>query len=221
MSPIVSLEQNFDSLLIPKDHPGRQPSDTYYINKDLVLRTHTSAHQSEALKSKACDGYLLSADVYRRDEIDPTHYPVFHQMEGIRLFTKTQLDELAQSFHKKDASFLPDLEQELTSAAGKENPLQENHNLENVALVAAHLKSELEDLMRALFVDDSELKIRWVDAYFPFTSPSWGTWNFLYLHLTLYMIEMEIYYKGEWLEVLGCGKFANDYQIFYHCSDLS
>ena len=44
-SPIVPTYNNFDSLLIPSDHPGRQPSDTYYIDETTVLRTHTSAHQ--------------------------------------------------------------------------------------------------------------------------------------------------------------------------------
>lgn len=83
-NPIVSTKENFDDLLIPKDHVSRSASDTYYINSDNVLRTHTSAHQSSLLRSKSSMGYLVTADVYRRDEIDSTHYPVFHQMEGIR-----------------------------------------------------------------------------------------------------------------------------------------
>lgn len=45
LSPVVSIEQNFDNLLIPKDHPSRAKSDCYYINKDYLLRAHTTAHQ--------------------------------------------------------------------------------------------------------------------------------------------------------------------------------
>ena len=45
-------------------------------------------------------------------------------------------------------------------------------------------------MIRTLFADEPNLEVRWIDAYFPFTSPSW---------------EVEILYKGEWLEVLGCG----------------
>lgn len=45
ISPVVSTEQNFDNLLIPKDHPSRAKSDCYYINKDYLLRAHTTAHQ--------------------------------------------------------------------------------------------------------------------------------------------------------------------------------
>ncbi|KAJ3311828.1 hypothetical protein HDV04_003568 [Boothiomyces sp. JEL0838] len=177
MNPIVTTKQNFDDLLFTKDHPGRRPTDTYYVNEDLVLRTHTSAHQSEALASKESDGYILSADVYRRDEIDPTHYPVFHQMEGIRLFSKKDLTNLK----------LPQHVMEELSKEG-DNPVQSVHDISDVDLVSRHLRIELEGLMKHLFHQD--LQIRWIKAYFPFTSPSW---------------EMEIYYNNEWLEVLGCG----------------
>ena len=77
--PIVTGQQCFDDLLIPPDHPGRSPSDTYYVTDSTLLRTHTSAHQSQHLKS-GIDAFLCSGDVYRRDEIDSTHYPAFHQM---------------------------------------------------------------------------------------------------------------------------------------------
>ncbi|KAJ2391647.1 phenylalanyl-tRNA synthetase alpha subunit, mitochondrial, partial [Coemansia sp. RSA 2559] len=49
LSPVVSTVQNFDSLGFSSDHPGRSKSDTYYINKDTLLRTHTSAHQLQLL----------------------------------------------------------------------------------------------------------------------------------------------------------------------------
>lgn len=77
--PIVSVEQNFDNLLIPKDHPSRSKSDCYYLNRKYLLRAHTTAHQTEFIKS-GLDNFLIVGDVYRRDEIDSTHYPVFHQV---------------------------------------------------------------------------------------------------------------------------------------------
>jgi phenylalanyl-tRNA synthetase alpha chain len=80
----VNVSDNFDFLLIPHDHPSRSKSDTYYIDNKTVLRTHTSAHQNQLLQ----DGhtkFLVTGDVYRKDEIDAKHYPVFHQMEGVCL----------------------------------------------------------------------------------------------------------------------------------------
>lgn len=78
--PIVSVEQNFDNLLIPKNHPSRSKSDCYYLNRKYLLRAHTTAHQAEFIKS-GLDNFLIVGDVYRRDEIDSTHYPVFHQVK--------------------------------------------------------------------------------------------------------------------------------------------
>ncbi|KAG9731132.1 hypothetical protein KCU73_g11675, partial [Aureobasidium melanogenum] len=49
--PVVTVGQNFDSLGFPLDHPGRSRTDTYYINKDTVLRTHTSAHQADVFRA--------------------------------------------------------------------------------------------------------------------------------------------------------------------------
>jgi len=80
--PLVSLQDNFDMLLIPKDHPSRRPSDTYYWDDHHVLRTHTSAHQVPLLISGK-RAFLVTGDVYRKDDIDATHYPIFHQMEGV------------------------------------------------------------------------------------------------------------------------------------------
>ena len=81
-SPVVSTKQNFDDLLIGPEHPARSKSDTYYVDPDHVLRTHTSAHQTELLK-RGLDDFLVVGDVYRKDEIDRCHYPVFHQIEGM------------------------------------------------------------------------------------------------------------------------------------------
>jgi len=84
LSPKVTVEENFDKLLIPKDHPARGTSDTYYVDSNTVLRTHTSAHQNELLK-KGYKSFLVTGDVYRKDEINSCHYPVFHQMEGLHI----------------------------------------------------------------------------------------------------------------------------------------
>lgn len=90
LPPIVTVEQNFDSLLVPKDHVSRAKSDNYYINSEYLLRAHTSAHQRDLIKT-GLDAFLVCGDVYRRDEIDMCHYPVFHQLEGVRLFSQHEL----------------------------------------------------------------------------------------------------------------------------------
>jgi phenylalanyl-tRNA synthetase alpha chain len=91
ISPIVDVKDNFDSLLIPEDHPSRTKSDTYYLSDSRVLRTHTSAHQCQILKSGKTQ-FLVTGDVYRRDSIDRYHYPIFHQMEGVKLCDDPQTD---------------------------------------------------------------------------------------------------------------------------------
>ena len=84
MNPIASTVDNFDLLRIPENHPSRSQSDTYYIDETHVLRTHTSAHQNELL-SKGLRSFLVIGDVYRKDQVDRFHYPVFHQMEGVHI----------------------------------------------------------------------------------------------------------------------------------------
>jgi phenylalanyl-tRNA synthetase alpha chain len=65
-----------------------------------VLRTHTSAHQRQFISSGE-SAFLCSGDVYRRDEIDATHYPIFHQMEGVRIFTDEELSGAVSVADKK------------------------------------------------------------------------------------------------------------------------
>jgi phenylalanyl-tRNA synthetase alpha chain len=79
LNPIVSTKNCFDDLRVEPTHVSRRPSDTYYVNKNTVLRTHTSAHQTQFI-SQGVEAFLCSGDVYRRDEIDASHYPVFHQV---------------------------------------------------------------------------------------------------------------------------------------------
>lgn len=84
LSEVVTTKNNFDLLLIPENHPSRSKSDTYYLAETKVLRTHTSAHQNELL-SLGEQHFLVTGDVYRKDEIDRFHFPVFHQMEGVHI----------------------------------------------------------------------------------------------------------------------------------------
>jgi len=83
--PRVTTKACFDDLLVPKDHVSRKYTDTFYFTPDEILRPHTSAHQTQLLKA-GYNAFLVSGDCYRRDEIDATHYPVFHQMEGVRVW---------------------------------------------------------------------------------------------------------------------------------------
>ncbi|OVA13421.1 Phenylalanyl-tRNA synthetase [Macleaya cordata] len=89
LCPIVSTKANFDDVLVPADHVSRSYNDTYYIDAQTVLRCHTSAHQAELLR-RGNTHFLVTGDVYRRDSIDSTHYPVFHQMEGVRVFSPNE-----------------------------------------------------------------------------------------------------------------------------------
>ncbi|RUM60023.1 MAG: phenylalanine--tRNA ligase subunit alpha [Persephonella sp.] len=77
-------EYNFDMLNIPKDHPARDMQDTFFINKEgYVLRTHTSPVQIRTmLKNKPPVAIVAPGRVYRKD-MDPTHTPMFHQIEGL------------------------------------------------------------------------------------------------------------------------------------------
>lgn len=113
-SPIVHVKNCFDDLRVPFSHVSRQPSDTYYATDQLVLRTHTSAHQTDLI-SQNVNAFLCSGDVYRRDEIDSSHYPVFHQMEGVRLFSEVEINGLSVSEAKELAE--KDLKALLTGLA--------------------------------------------------------------------------------------------------------
>lgn len=83
--PEVELDYyNFEALNLPKNHPSRDTQDTFYINDNVVLRTQTSAVQIRTMENKkpplriVCPGR-----VYRADEVDATHSPIFHQVEGL------------------------------------------------------------------------------------------------------------------------------------------
>jgi len=82
--PEVELDYyNFEALNIPKDHPARDMQDTFYITDDVVLRTHTSPVQIRVMEAQPPPVKIVAPGrVYRRDA-DPTHSPMFHQVEGL------------------------------------------------------------------------------------------------------------------------------------------
>ena len=86
--PEVESEQfNFDALNFPPDHPARSESDTFHIAPEgsrQLLRTHTSPVQVRTLLSRELPVYVISIGrTFRTDELDSTHTPVFHQVEGL------------------------------------------------------------------------------------------------------------------------------------------
>ncbi|XP_064453296.1 phenylalanine--tRNA ligase, mitochondrial isoform X2 [Mirounga angustirostris] len=142
LSPVVTTWQNFDSLLIPADHPSRKKGDNYYLNGTHMLRAHTSAHQWDLLHA-GLDAFLVVGDVYRRDQIDSQHYPVFHQLEGVRLFSKHELFA-----GMKDGEGLQLFEQSSRSAYK-----QETHTMEAMKLIEFDLKQTLTKLVTHIFGD--------------------------------------------------------------------
>ena len=116
----------FDALNMPATHVTRSPLHTLYLSDDLILRTETSPAQIHAMESRDPSVYMVSLGrVYRRDTIDPTHYPIFHQVEGLAV---------------------------------------------DRGITLADLKGTLQLLLRRLFGDDRETRIR--TSFFPFTEPS-------------------------------------------------
>lgn len=75
---------NFEALNIPANHPAKDEQDTFYINSDIVLRTQTSSTQiHEMEKGKVPIRMIAPGRVFRSDEVDATHSPSFHQVEGL------------------------------------------------------------------------------------------------------------------------------------------
>ena len=75
---------NFEKLNIPANHPAKDEQDTFYINKDIVLRTQTSPVQVRVMeKGKLPIRMIAPGRVFRSDEVDATHSPSFHQIEGL------------------------------------------------------------------------------------------------------------------------------------------
>lgn len=83
--PEVELDHfNFELMNIPKNHPARDAQDTFYFDDNVLLRTHTSPVQARTMTTrKPPIRVICPGRVYRADEVDATHSPVFHQMEGL------------------------------------------------------------------------------------------------------------------------------------------
>ena len=119
---IIRYDISFDLFNFPADHPARTPSDTYFVDKDHILRTHTTVmwyyhlnlpEVREKIKNGQPVGALSYGKVYRKDEIDRFHMPVFHQIDGWYLCRKKDhviviqdlqdvLSEMAGAIYGKD-----------------------------------------------------------------------------------------------------------------------
>ncbi len=104
--PEVELDRyNFELMNLPKNHPARDAQDTFYMDDNVVLRTHTSPMQARAmLTRKPPIRIICPGRVYRADEVDATHSPVFHQMEGLVVDERLSMADLRgtlEAFAKK------------------------------------------------------------------------------------------------------------------------
>ena len=135
---------NFTALNIPENHPARAMHDTFYIDPQHVLRTHTSPVQVRYMEQNKPPLKIISPGRVYRVDSDATHSPMFHQVEGL------WVDE--------DISF-------------------------------ANLKGVVQDFLQRFFEQD-DLQVRFRPSFFPFTEPS---------------AEMDMSWKGGWLEIGGCG----------------
>jgi phenylalanyl-tRNA synthetase alpha chain len=81
---VETVYHNFDALNSPPDHPSRSMSDTFYIDENVILRTQTSPVQIRTMKSNNPPIKIISPGrCFRYDELDATHSPMFHQLEGL------------------------------------------------------------------------------------------------------------------------------------------
>ncbi|MBQ8683349.1 MAG: phenylalanine--tRNA ligase subunit alpha [Clostridia bacterium] len=101
---------NFQALNVPEDHPARDMQDTFYLADNLLLRTQTSAAQARTMEErKPPIRIICPGRVYRADEVDATHSPVFHQIEGLVIDKgitmcdlKGVLEQFAQEIYGKE-----------------------------------------------------------------------------------------------------------------------
>ncbi len=135
---------NFTALNIPENHPARAMHDTFYVDDNHVLRTHTSPVQVHYMQNHEPPLKIIAPGRVYRVDSDATHSPMFHQVEGL------WVDE-------------------------------------NVSF--ANLKGVVQDFLQRFFERD-DLRVRFRPSFFPFTEPS---------------AEMDMSWKGGWLEIGGCG----------------
>ncbi len=94
--PDIELDYyNFEALNIPKNHPARDDQDSFYITSEILLRTQTSPMQVRVMENQSPPVRIISAGkCYRRDSIDNTHTPMFHQIEGLAVDEDISLADL-------------------------------------------------------------------------------------------------------------------------------
>src|SRR5262245_3893399 len=86
---------NFEALNIPKDHPARDMQDTFYVSDEILLRTHTSPMQIRTMeRMRPPVRIIVPGRVYRRDALDMSHSPVFHQVEGLAVDRDISMGDL-------------------------------------------------------------------------------------------------------------------------------
>ena len=96
VGPEVETEYyNFEALNMPKFHPARDEQDSFYINSNYLLRTQTSPVQIRVMEKSSPPIRMISPGLcYRRDAIDASHFPVFHQVEGLAVDKKITFADL-------------------------------------------------------------------------------------------------------------------------------
>ncbi|KAI6167014.1 hypothetical protein EDD17DRAFT_1752362 [Pisolithus thermaeus] len=162
VSPLVTPYQNFDQLSFPPDHPGRSVTDSYYINSNLMLRTHTSAHEVDVF-SRGETKWLLTADVPKAARI------VSADESGMQ---EIRDDNARLEDHLRRSHILIQDVPHLSPT----NPCQPAHDPKHTELIAMNLKLSLNSLILRLFggkqAGDEPLRVRWIEATFPWTTPS-------------------------------------------------
>ena len=102
---VESSYYNFDALNFPPGHPARDPRDTFYVSEHMILRTHTSPVQVRTMeKIQPPIRIICPGRVFRRDAFDPTHSPMFHQVECLVVdegITFADLKGTLERFHKR------------------------------------------------------------------------------------------------------------------------
>ncbi len=107
---VETVDYNFDKLAFDAWHPARSHRATFFVDERRVLRTETSPSQIHALEEREPPIYMVSIGrCYRRDAIDATHYPIFHQFEGLAVDKGLTLADLKGTLlHVMRALFGPD-----------------------------------------------------------------------------------------------------------------
>lgn len=103
---IVPVDVSFDLFDFPDNHPARSSSDTYYVTKERILRTHNTVswyyylHDPQVrakIEKRESIGALCYGKVYRKDEIDRRHMNIFHQIDGWRLIPDTEGTQIGRA----------------------------------------------------------------------------------------------------------------------------